>query len=166
MNMKKIVALLSLLFAFTVTYGASIIRNVAPADTSQWICFRKVINVKGNPSKNKLRIAADSKYWLWVNGELEVYEGALKRGPNTKDTYIDNITLKNLKEGENTIAVLVWYFGKPGFSHRTSPCGGLYFDLRVGRERFGSDASWLTVMHPAYYSASASRTSASTLART
>lgn len=149
--MKKIVALLSLLFAFTVTYGASIIRNAAPADTSQWICFRKVINVKGNPSKNKLRIAADSKYWLWVNGELEVYEGALKRGPNTKDTYIDNITLKNLKEGENTIAVLVWYFGKPGFSHRTSPCGGLYFDLRVGRERFGSDASWLTVMHPAYY---------------
>ena len=111
--MKKIVALLSLLFVFTVTYGASIIRNAAPADTSQWICFRKVINVKGNPSKNKLRIAADSKYWLWVNGELEVYEGALKRGPNTKDTYIDNITLKNLKEGENTIAVLVWYFGKP-----------------------------------------------------
>lgn len=149
--MKKLSVFLSLLFVATFSYSASIIRNEAPADTSQWICFRKVIDVKGNPADNKLRIAADTKYWLWVNGELEVYEGSLKRGPNPEDTYIDNVTLKNLRPGSNTIAVLVWYFGRPGFSHRISPCAGLYFDLTVGSRHYGSDASWLTAMHPAYY---------------
>lgn len=150
--MKKGLSILMVsLFVLAPARGALIIRNETPADTSQWICFRKTINVKGNPEENRLHIAADSKYWLWVNGVLEVYEGALKRGPNPKDTYIDNITLKNLRVGCNTIAVLVWYFGKPSFSHRTSPCGGLYFDLEVGKQRFGSDSSWLTIMHPAYY---------------
>ena len=112
--MKKLSVFLSLLLVATLSYSASIIRNEAPADTSQWICFRKVIDVKGNPADNKLRIAADTKYWLWVNGELEVYEGGLKRGPNPEDTYIDNVTLKNLRPGSNTIAVLVCISGVRG----------------------------------------------------
>jgi alpha-L-rhamnosidase len=150
--MKKIILAMLLFLACAMGANAvSIIRNATPADTSQWICFRKVINIKGNPAKNQVRIAADSKYWLWVNGKLEVFEGALKRGPNPKDTYVDNITLKNLHQGDNTIAVLLWYFGRPGFSHRDSKCPGLYFDLNVAGTHYGSDASWLTIMHPAYY---------------
>ena len=122
----------------TPSYGAkdkdvqptpSVIRNAAPAESGQWICFRKTIRLRNKPTKNELRIATDSKYWLWVNGKLEVFEGQLKRGPNRQDTYIDVLSLKNLKRGENNIAVLVWYFGKSGFSHETTKCPGLYFDL-------------------------------------
>lgn len=59
------------------------------------------------------KIAADSKYWLWINGELVVREGGLKRGPNPKDTYCDILQdVKGLVPRKNIIALLVWYFGK------------------------------------------------------
>ena len=58
-------------------------------------------------------IAADSKYWLWINGRMVVFEGGLKRGPSPYDTYYDSVEIAPyLTSGENTIAVLVWHFGK------------------------------------------------------
>ena len=131
--------------------GASIITVPVTPAPNQWMVFRKTIDVAGDPSDNTLRIAADSKYWLYVNGQREVYEGQLKRGPNPKDTYIDYVHLRHLKKGSNTIAVLVWYYGKHGFSHRNSNTGGLYFDLAVGKRHYGSDKSWKAALHPAYY---------------
>lgn len=151
--MKRIFLLIALL-ASLAPWGAkaaSIITTPQAPAVSQWICFRKTIDIAGNPSNNALRIAADSKYWLYVNGKLEVFEGEVKRGPNHKDTYIDCLKLKNLHKGKNTIAVLVWYFGKDGFSHRNSKMGGLYFDLAVGKTHYGSDNTWKTTLHPAYY---------------
>ena len=143
------------IFAFLTsinTFGASIIRNAIRATSNQWICFRGTFEIDSeNPADNELHIAADSKYWLWVNGELEVFEGQLKRGPNPNDTYIDVLSLNNLQQGCNTIAVLVWYFGKEGFAYKKSDCPGLYFDLKVGNEHFGSDETWLTAINPAYY---------------
>ena len=132
-------------------HSATIIRNSAPADTSQWIMFHTTLNITGNPTTNVLRIAADAKYWLWVNGEIEVREGALKRGPNPSDTYIDNLSLKHLRKGSNDITVMVWYWGRPGFSHRPSGCPGLFFDLNVDGTAYGSDASWLTTIHPSFF---------------
>jgi hypothetical protein len=38
------------------------------------------------PAQARLRIAADSKYWLWVKDQLAVFEGGLKRGPTPRDT--------------------------------------------------------------------------------
>ena len=52
-----------------------------------WIEFRKDFMLKKTLRKVEARIAADSKYWLWVNGTLAVFEGGLKRGPNRTDTY-------------------------------------------------------------------------------
>ena len=143
--------MVAVMAAAVASQAASIIRNPAPADTSEWILFRKTINITGNPVANSLRIAADSKYWLRVNGEIEVREGALKRGPNPHDTYADRISLKNLHTGDNTIEVLVWYFGKQGFSHRSTQCPGLYFDLEVGGRHYSSDSTWLTAIEPHYY---------------
>ncbi len=76
---------------------------------NQWIAFRKDISLDEIPASAPARIAADSKYWLWVNGEMVVFEGQLKRGPNPHDSYFDVVELAPyLKKGENKIALLVW----------------------------------------------------------
>lgn len=115
--------------------------------------FRKTFTLKGDTAGAEAIIAADSKYWLYVNGALEVREGGLKRGPNPNDTYADRVRLHHLRPGTaNTVAVLVWYFGKNGFSHRSSGYGGLYFDLTTAAgEKVESDDSWRAKLHPAYY---------------
>lgn len=117
-----------------------------------WLCYRMNLNLNNDLSNAECRIAADSKYWLWVNGELIVREGGLKRGPNPKDTYCDILhEIKGLHKGNNTIAVLVWYFGKDGFSHRNSPTPGLYFQLLSNGKTIETNDKWKVIKHPAYY---------------
>lgn len=119
-----------------------------------WIAFRKDVTLKKVPSVAMTRIAADSKYWLWINGELAVFEGSLKRGPNPNDTYYDEIDLAPyLKKGANKIALLLWYFGKEGFSHKDSGKAGVIFDMDAGKKQIISDVSWLSRIHPAYETA-------------
>lgn len=92
-----------------------------------------------------------STNWLWVNGESVVLEGQLKRGPNPQDSYYDPVDIAQyLKAGENSIAVLVWYFGKHGFSHNSSGKAGLVFDAQVGAQAIHSDSSWKVIKHPAF----------------
>lgn len=83
------------------------------AQPNQWLCFRKHFNCAEQGVRAQLHVAVDSKYWLWVNGKLVVFEGGLKRGPNPCDTYYDSVDLTDyLHQGENLIAVQVWFFGK------------------------------------------------------
>lgn len=114
-----------------------------------WLMFRKDIKIKQVPNEAIARIAVDSKYWLWINGQIAVFEGGLKRGPNPEDTYCDEVNLSPyLKKGTNQIAVLVWYFGKHGFSHKSSGQSGLFFDApALGLQ---SNNTWLSRVHPAY----------------
>ena len=122
-------------------------------DVNQWSCYRKVIHLDEAPGQAVARIAVDSKYWLWINGELVVFEGQLKRGPTPEDTYFDRVDLaKHLRKGDNTIAVLLWYFGKHGFSHKSSGKAGLVFDATVDDVSVLSDKSWKAMIHPAYKS--------------
>ena len=76
---------------------------------NQWICFRKEIQVENRQDYVPMIIAADSKYWLWINGKLVVFEGALKRGPNPNDTYYDEIDIADYlkKKGINRFVVEV-----------------------------------------------------------
>lgn len=120
--------------------------------TNTWMCFQKEIFINAVPGKALTRIAADSKYWLWINGELVVLEGGVKRGPNPDDTYYDEIDIApHLKSGHNLISVLVWYFGKEGFSYNPSGQGALLFDCQTNELVLQSDDSWKATMHPAYY---------------
>jgi hypothetical protein len=118
---------------------------------NSWYSYRGHIELKKSPKEAITKIACDSKYWLWVNDEMVVFEGQLKRGPNPKDTYYDEVDLtKHLKKGKNTVAVLVWYWGKHGFSHNSSGKAGLVFDAVVDGKSFVSDSSWKAKLHPAY----------------
>jgi len=117
--------------------------------SNTWLNFRKDIRLDRVPEKAVAQIACDSKYWLWINGEIAVYEGLLKRGPTPQDTYYDEVDLAPfLKPGNNSIAVLVWYFGKDGFSHNSSGAAGLAFQCdAIG---LYSDGSWRSRLDPAF----------------
>lgn len=121
---------------------------------NSWIAFRKDITLNKVPSAAITQIAADTKYWLWINGEMVVFEGGLKRGPNPNDTYYDEIDLSSyLKKGKNQIALLLWYFGKEGYSHKDSGKAGVIFQMQAGKNQIVSDSSWISRIHPAYETA-------------
>lgn len=127
--------------------------SVSQSATNTWICFRKDISIS-NLSKEEvpLVIAADSKYWLWINGRMVVFEGGVKRGPNPSDTYYDTVDVGPfLQEGVNQIAFLVWYFGKEGFSYQPSGKAGLYVASQSEKIHLNTDNSWVSMLHPSYY---------------
>jgi hypothetical protein len=98
-----------------------------------WACYRTAFELAAAPKNAPARIAVDSKYWLWVNGALVVREGGLKRGPNPNDTWYDVVDLApHLVAGRNQIAVLAWYWGVDGFSHKNSGTPGFLFEMDAG----------------------------------
>lgn len=116
-----------------------------------WIAFRRDFTLEKKPQHAEAIIAADTKYWLWINGKLVVFEGGLKRGPTPSDSYYDKVDLAPyLNKGDNAIAVLVWHFGKDGFSHINSGKSGLLFSMQSGRFKLISDKNWVCRIHPAY----------------
>ena len=121
------------------------------AKPNQWICFRKSFNLKEKETSSLFYIAVDSKYWLWINGKMVIFEGGLKRGPNHNDTYYDKVDITQyLKRGKNTVAILMWYWGKSGFSHLSSGKPGLLVKLQLKNQTIDSDESWKVKIHPAY----------------
>ncbi|RYU91417.1 glycoside hydrolase [Mucilaginibacter terrigena] len=132
------------------------IGTAAGPDTAAntWLAYRKQISITHIPARAIAKIAADSKYWLYINGKMVVFEGGLKRGPNPNDTYYDAVNIAPyLKTGQNTIAVLLWYFGKQGFSHKSSGEAGLLFDCQSKDLSILSDKTWKCTQLKAYQTA-------------
>ncbi|MBQ3992610.1 MAG: glycoside hydrolase [Bacteroidaceae bacterium] len=114
-----------------------------------WLAFRRNVTLDAVPESVEALVAADSKYWIWLNGKLIVFEGGLKRGPSPRDSYFDKLELAPfLRRGTNRLAILVWHFGRNGMSHINSGKAGLLFSApTIG---LLSDASWKSRLHPAY----------------
>ena len=125
--------------------------SLVQSTTNTWISYRKDVDVSKRPDKLVARIAVDSKYWMWINGELVVFEGGLKRGPFPNGTYYDKVDIAPfLKEGRNTIAILLWHFGKQGFSHNSSGQAALIFEAVSPELQILSDNSWACAPNLAY----------------
>lgn len=123
--------------------------------TNTWTAFRKRVEISKVPSTVTARIAADSKYWLWINGEMVVREGGLKRGPALGDGYYDKVEIAPyLKQGENLISVMVWYFGSAGFSHHSSGMAAMLFEAEGDGVNILSDETWEASVLPSYQLAS------------
>jgi hypothetical protein len=155
MKVNKITFIMLVLITFVLNvqsqWTANWIWQSADGPKNTWMCFRKNVTLASAPSIAYARIAADSKYWLWINGQLVVFEGQLKRNPDLTNTYYDSLNLAPfLKSGANTIAALVWYWGKEGFSHHSSGKGGFLFDANFDGTQVRSDNTWKTMIHPAY----------------
>ncbi len=124
-------------------------------DFNTWMCFRKEFDYHpGEERQVMAEIAVDSKYWLYLNGKLVVRDGGLKRGPSRNGTYYDEVDVReHLTSGKNTLAILVWHFGKSGFSHLSSNLGGLRCAIALPEEVLYSDASWKVKRHSAFVEA-------------
>lgn len=120
---------------------------------NEWVCFRKDFDIDNKKDINNViaRIAVDSKYILYVNDNIVVREGGIKRGEKISSTYYDQIDITEyLEKGENTIAILVWHFGRNGFSHIDSGKGCLLFQTKIGKNVIISDNTWKTLYHPGF----------------
>lgn len=125
------------------------------SEENVWMCFRKTVELTEAPKDLTAYISADSKYWLYINGETAVFEGGVKRGPTPDGSYYDTVPLgEYLKPGKNVIAALVWYWGKDkSFSYADSGRGG--FLLQAGE--IVTDGSWKVCRHRAYRNGSGGR---------
>ena len=68
------------------------------AEENVWMCMRKSVDISSVPSSLTAFISADSRYWLYINGENVVFEGSVKRGPTVDGSYL--IRLKSLRTSE------------------------------------------------------------------
>ncbi len=119
---------------------------------NQWLIFRKQYTLNSKPTEPLIaKIACDAKYWLYINGRLVVFEGQLKRGPTPSDTYYDEVDItKYLQKGNNTLAVLVWFWGRNGFCHKNSGTAGLFFDATNRQMAWTSDKTWKCAPHTSF----------------
>ena len=124
--------------------------DVTAADSQNvWTAYRTTVEMVARPAVATARVGVDSKYWLWVNDSLVVREGGLKGGPARGAWYVDPVELApHLRAGENTVAVLVWTWGRPGFSHNSLGVPGLLFDLHA--DGAPVELSWRARKHPAF----------------
>jgi alpha-L-rhamnosidase len=132
-------------------WQAQWIGESGPSIANTFQRYRCQFHLDAVPAKIIAAIATDSKYWLWINGRPVVLEGQLKRGPTPNDTYYDEVDIKPyLQTGRNTIAILVWYWGKDGFCHKSSGKSGLLFEAIAGGTLIQSDEQWKTASHHSY----------------
>lgn len=129
--------------------STSILDSTSAPNT--WMSFAKTVELDKVPSRAIVRIGADSKYWLKINGQEVVFEGGLKRGPEPGAGYYDEIdVVKYLQSGENTIDILLWHFGIDGFSHIGSGKAAMIFSLENNGLEIVSDSSWMCCIRPEY----------------
>lgn len=117
-----------------------------------WLCFNKKISLDAVPDELVAHIAAENRYWLYINGTMVVREGGLKRGPTPTGCYYDEVDIApHLVKGENLISVLVWYWGnEASYSSSDAGQGGLLFEAENGEISVLSDDSWSVKKHPAF----------------
>ena len=121
-------------------------------ENNVWMCFHKKVNLTSRPDELIAHISADSKYWLYINGETVVFEGNVKRGPDKCSGYYDSIDIAPfLKKGENAICALVWYWdSETSYSYSGSGQGGFLFEAVNEDITVLSDESWKVSRNPAY----------------
>ena len=123
-----------------------------PTQKNTWMCFNKKVALDKAPKKLTAHISADSKYWLYINGETVVFEGNVKRGPDKNSGYYDSIDIAPyLKKGDNVICALVWYWdNETSYSYSGSGQGGFIFEAIGEGVSIISDESWKVKRNNAY----------------
>lgn len=105
-----------------------------PALRNAYVRFRRAFKAAKSDSLI-LRVSADTRYWIWVNGEL-LGTGPVRSWPNHWK-YDEYEIAAHLRPGRNVIAVLVNHLGKGSFQYlATEP--GLWCQLLRRRKNSAS----------------------------
>lgn len=119
---------------------------VGRKEWGRWVRFRKEFFLDAVGGQARLRITADSEYWVWVNGEW-VGQGPARSFP-WRWRYEEYDITKLLSVGANTIGVLVLGSGVSTFRY-IAGLSGLRCELDVdGQVLFGTDRTWLCAEVP------------------
>lgn len=98
--------------------------NGERAPRNAYVHFRRKLNLPHVPPRAVAWITADSRYIFWVNGAL------ICRGPSRCDPRwqsFDEVDIApHLREGENSLAVLVHHYGESTFSYIQGRAGLLF----------------------------------------
>jgi alpha-L-rhamnosidase len=128
--------------------------DLAPAGFSR-AHFRRVFDLQGAPSQAPLRISADSRYVLWVNG-VEVGRGPIRSQPR-RLRYDEYDVAGHLRSGTNAVAVLVTYYGRPNSFWQPAASSGvmgrdvqLVLEARLGDQWLVTDERWRTLRSRAW----------------
>ena len=110
------------------------------------------------PASAVAEISCETRYWLFVNGELAVFEGGLFRESSPGKGYFDTVDLAScLKTGRNEITLHVWYYGNGGRNNHCCEKPGLL--LACDALGLYSSADTLCCMDTAYYTPTSEPTS-------
>lgn len=121
----------------------------AGSTPNRWFCFRRDFpTAKGEQAV--IRIGAENRYWLYVNGREAAVYGGLNRGPTPENGYYDEIAIGDLlRDGENRVELIVWYWGNGGRNNWACE-SGLIFEIETGSRKIVSDQDSLVSTLPAY----------------
>lgn len=116
---------------------------------NDWVVFRKKVYIDIAKTTVIAKIAVDTKYYLYVNGELVVFEGGLNWGPYNNAGYYDTVDIaKYLVNGNNIISLLCWYWGNQGRNNVDSQSAGLIFEAEEISVFSGEE--FKVLRHPSY----------------
>ena len=120
--------------------------DLPPAEFSRAL-FRRVFDVEDVPPRVPLRLSADSRYVLWVNG-AEVGRGPIRSQPR-RLRYDEYDIAEHLQPGRNVLAVLVTYYGHANSFWQPAASSGvmgrdaqLVVEARIGEEWLVTDERW------------------------
>jgi hypothetical protein len=120
--------------------------DLPPAELSR-AQFRRVFDIEDVPPRVPLRLSADSRYVLWVNG-AEVGRGPIRSQPR-RLRYDEYDIAAYLRPGRNVVAVLVTYYGHANSFWQPAASSGLMgrdaqlvVEARVGEEWLVTDERW------------------------
>lgn len=97
-----------------------------PEKKNRFVRFKIEFSVPAGITKAKFCIAAETKYYLYLNGELTVFDGGLHRDSTPGNGYYDEVPLA-VRPGQNIIFIDVWYWGNGGRNNVAFPCAGVLF---------------------------------------
>lgn len=117
-----------------------------PEGFDRFALFRRTFALAAVPATAPLRVTADSRYALYVNGD-EVSRGPVRSNPRRLRYDVVDIS-PSLRDGPNVIAAVVRFYGRPVPwwipAPTTYTLGAACFvaDAIVGDEHIGTDATW------------------------
>jgi len=96
---------------------------------NSYVYFRRTFELRGKPRRAHVRVSADARYTLYVNG-VRVHQGPARSFPETQS--FDTLDLAgHLREGTNTVCAIVHQFGVPTFQTVYRDACGLLVDGHI-----------------------------------